>query len=321
MSNHLSGKNLTFPGGDARLDFTDVFAFAAPGDSSRTVLVMDSNTFATGTEFHPDAVYQLDIDTDGDDEPDIAFNMTFSVPVDGAQSMTVRRASGAAAAEMDAVGDVIVDSAPVSFRAEPQVVEANGVRCFAGLRSDPFFADLEGLFHDFAFTGADAFGDKNVFSVVLEVPNDMLGEGAEFGVWARINLRRDGQLVQVDRGAHPSLTAFFNAEDAKEEYNSRQPAGDRGKYHEPWSQVLEKAGYSGEEAGRALTVILPDILRYDRVKPASYPNGRSLTDDVFDARLSFVTHGQVPGDQTGHHSDLLADFPYLGHPHPAPASG
>jgi hypothetical protein len=30
--------------------------------------------------------------------------------------------------------------------------------------------------------------------------------------------------------------------------------------------------------------VLPDILRYDRARPAGYPNGRLLTDNVFDAR-------------------------------------
>jgi hypothetical protein len=124
---------------------------------------------------------------------------------------------------------------------------------------------------------------------------------------------------QWREGAHPSLTAFFNAEEAKEDYNARQPAGDRDHYTQAWSRVLEQSGYTGEEAGRALTVVLPDILRFDRSKPAAYPNGRTLTDDVFDARLAFVTPGQVPGDQTGPHTDLLADFPYLGHPHPTPA--
>jgi hypothetical protein len=84
--------------------------------------------------------------------------------------------------------------------------------------------------------------------------------------------------------------------------------------------VLQKSGYTGEEAGRALTIVLPDILHYDRSRPAAYPNGRTLTDDVFDARLAFVTHGQVAGDQTGPHTDVLADFPYLGNPHPAPAA-
>lgn len=318
MSNHLSGKNLTFPAGDARLDLTDVFAFASPADPDRCVLIMDANTFATGTEFHPDAVYQLHVDTDGDNEPDITFSTVFSEPRDGAQTATVYLATGAQAREMAAGGEVIVESAPVSFGAEPQVIDTGRLRFFAGRRSDPFFADLEGLMHDFQFTGADAFGDKDVFSIALEMPNDVIGENPSFGVWARINLKRDDGLVQVDRGAHPSLTAFFNAEAAKEEYNARQPAGDHDHYTEPWSQVLQKSGYTGEEAGRALTIVLPDILRYDRNSPASYPNGRTLTDDVFDARLAFVTNGHVSGDQTGPHSDLLADFPYLGNSHSAP---
>ncbi|HEY6681969.1 MAG TPA: hypothetical protein VI030_03290 [Propionibacteriaceae bacterium] len=53
-----------------------------------------------------------------------------------------------------------------------------------------------------------------------------------------------------------------------------------------------------------------------RFKPAGYPNGRTLTDDVFN-RLAFVAHGQVLGDRTGPHSDLLEEFPYRGHPHVA----
>jgi hypothetical protein len=67
-------------------------------------------------------------------------------------------------------------------------------------------------------------------------------------------------LVPIDRDGHPSLTAFFNADDAKEEYNARQPADDRAGYHELWSQVLQKlGGYSAEDATDALGVGLPDF--------------------------------------------------------------
>jgi hypothetical protein len=61
--------------------------------------------------------------------------------------------------------------------------------------------------------------------------------------------------------------------------------------------------------------VLPDILRYDRDRPAAYPNGRTLTDDVLDARLAMLTNGRVTGDHIGPHADLLAEFPYLGDPH------
>ena len=60
--------------------------------------------------------------------------------------------------------------------------------------------------------------------------------------------------------------------------------------------------------------MLPDILKYDSTRPASYPNGRGLTDDVFSARMAFLTHGAVTSDGLKPHDDLLALFPFLGLP-------
>jgi hypothetical protein len=62
--------------------------------------------------------------------------------------------------------------------------------------------------------------------------------------------------------------------------------------------------------------MLPDLLRYDPTRPASFPsNGRALTDDAADAFVTVATNGKVKGDKVGPHGDLLADFPYLGPPH------
>jgi hypothetical protein len=47
--------------------------------------------------------------------------------------------------------------------------------------------------------GHDDFGDNNVDSIVLEVPDDMLG-GPVIGVWASISRRSNGVLEQMDRG-------------------------------------------------------------------------------------------------------------------------
>ena len=41
MSHHYSGPNVTFPRGDARLDFTDLFAFPKPGGPEKSILIMD----------------------------------------------------------------------------------------------------------------------------------------------------------------------------------------------------------------------------------------------------------------------------------------
>jgi hypothetical protein len=83
MSNHFSAANLKSPGGDARLDLTDLFVFAAPDHPDRTVLIMNANPFTQGDGFHPDAVYRFNIDNDGDALADVAFSFTFSQPHHG----------------------------------------------------------------------------------------------------------------------------------------------------------------------------------------------------------------------------------------------
>jgi len=61
---------------------------------------------------------------------------------------------------------VLVEHAPVSFDSHARISEGDdGVRFFAGLRSDPFFFDLLGFLNGFKFTGSDFFVDKNVFSM------------------------------------------------------------------------------------------------------------------------------------------------------------
>ena len=57
--------------------------------------------------------------------------------------------------------------------------------------------------------------------------------------------------------------------------------------------------------------VLPDILRYDRTQPASYPDGRMPTDDVYSMRFAWLSHGKVPPTGLKPHEDLLDEFPYL----------
>lgn len=307
--------------GDARLDLTDLFAFTVPGD--RTVLIVNANPVAPsgGATFHPDAVYRIDVDTDGDHQADVAFSVVFSPPQGGKQTATVYRATGAQARAHEAGGEQIITNAPVSFGPEPVVVEAGPYKFSAGLRSDPFFADLDGIVKEFQWTGVDWGVDKNIFGIVLELPNDELAADPVIGVWARVSLHQDGQLKSVDRGAHPSLTAYFNAEDVKDAYNAGEPATDWDTYREPWTAALQHFGdYDTQAAEQALHTVLPDVLRYDRTKPAAYPNGRALTDDVTSARLSMLTNGKITSDHIGPHTDLLPRFPYLGTPHAQPAA-
>ncbi|MBH1936196.1 DUF4331 family protein [Streptomyces sp. AV19] len=316
MSHHLSGPNLRSPRGDARLDMTDLFAFS-PSDG-RTVLIMNVHPIAPaeGAALHPDAVYRVNVDTDGDHQADTAFSFVFSPPRDGRQTVTVYRADGERARAHEASGKVIVSDAPVSLGPEPVVVESGPYAFFAGLRSDPFFADLDGIVKDFQWTGVDWGADKNVLGMVLEMPDGELGTDPVIGVWGRVSLHSEGRLTSVDRGAHPSLTAYFNADDVKDAYNAGEPAQDWDTYREPWTAVLRHTGgYDDRAAEEALRTVLPDILRYDRGRPAAYPNGRTLTDDVTSARLTMLSGGKITTDRIGPHTDLLPGFPYLGLPH------
>ena len=317
VSNHFSGPNLKFPGDDARLDITDLYVFQSPDSRDRTVLVLDVNPLMTGSEFHPDAVYRINIDNDSDALADVAFTFTFSRPVQGTQSATVHHATGAQAREAEPGGELLAHDTPVGFDPTARAVDAGPCRLFIGVRSDPFFADVEGYLHGFEFTGDDLFAGKNVLAIVLEVPDEMLGADPVIGVWAEASVRRNGVLVQVDRGGQPSTTPFLNFEEAKAAYNAGHPTDDLRTYLQPWSERLrEIGGHSIDDATAAIRTVLPDILRLDRRVPAVYPNGRGLTDDVFDMRMSFLSQGKHTSDGVGPHTDLLSQFPYLGPPNP-----
>jgi hypothetical protein len=325
MSNHFSADKLKFPGDDRRLDFTDLFVFGSAEDPDKTVLIIDSNPTSapppipaptTGPEFHPDAVHRINIDTDGDAEADIAFTFTFSEVENGEQTGTAWYATGSEARQPEPAGERLTGSLPVSFDGAVRPVETGAIRLFAGLRSDPFFADVEGALHGFQWTGHDDFAENNVDSIVLEVPSEMLFADPVIGVWATISLRRDGELVQMDRGGHPTINPFINPDGEKNLYNSRQPADDVANYLGPWSKILEGSGYTPEEARAAAMQVLPDVLHYDRTKPATYPNGRIATDDVYSIRFDWLTHGKVPPSGLKPHTDLQAGFPYLGRPNP-----
>lgn len=324
MSNHYSGPNFAFPHGDARLDFTDLYAFPKPEDPSKSILIMNVHPSVgvnppgpTTTEpFAPEAIYEIKIDTDGDAIADIAYRVRFTSSEDGAQTATIRRVEGAQAAGTDEGGQVIVEGASVSMGREAQVTQAGDYRFFAGWRSDPFFFDA-GALNNFQFIGKDLFADKDVCSIVLEVSNAVLGL-KEVSLWARIVIRADGGgggWVQVDRGARASQVPFLTGEQ-NDSYRAGEPADD-ARFVAFFAHSLEHTGgLTPEEARQVAGTLLPDLLRYDPTRPVSYPqNGRRLSDDAADAFLTVITNGKITGDGIGPHGDLLPDFPYLGSPH------
>ena len=150
MSNHYSAANLRFPGDDARLDFTDIYAFQKPGDASQTTLIVNVNPYTTGisamppflmkSEFHSDGVYRINIDNDGDAYADAAFTFTFSELRHGMQTCTAYYATGSQARRPEPAGDVLISATPVGFDATARPVQAGPAGCSpasAAIRSLP----------------------------------------------------------------------------------------------------------------------------------------------------------------------------------------
>ena len=326
MSHHYSGPDFTFPHGDARVDVCDLYAFPKPQDASKSIFIMDVHPSVgvnppqptPADPFAPEAIYELKIDTDADAVANIAYRVRVSPLENGEQSATVRRVEGPNAAGMGDGGEAIIDDAPVSTGKEAQVTQAADYRFFAGWRSDPFFFDAVGAANDFQFTGEDFFADKDVCSIVLEVPNSELGDD-EVGLWHRTLVPADdGGWVQADRGAHTQQATLLCPSEEKEAYVSGEPVDD-ARFVDALAHTLEHAGgYAPGEAKRLAGSRLPDILPYDHTRPVAYPdNGRLLTDEVVDPMIALLTNGKVTEDGVGPHDDFLAEFPYLRPPHKA----
>lgn len=335
MSNHFTGLSLGPPMGDQRLDLCDLYAFPSPATPDNTVLILNANPKADA--LHPEAIYRLAIDNDGDLRDDIAFSFAFSEPVDGRQSVDVYLATDDGAESPEAVGERIFTGVEVSFGATPNIAVSDSFTFCAGARSDAFFFDFDGIKNLFdtsggrnftaphlgdtsPWTGVDSNLAANVFSIAIEMPTSALGANPDLRIWGRCSLRgEDGELLHVDRAGHPSVSSFFNTDETKEAYNAGEPVDDRENFIGQFIHLMgHTGGYSRDEAIAAIDAegTLPDMLTYDPSRPAKYPNGRTFTDDVIDYRLAFLTKGDCPPSGLSPHTDTMPEFPYLGPPHP-----
>jgi hypothetical protein len=341
MADHLdSSTKLTSPNGDPEADITDIYIFQKAGDPDKSILVLNVNPLAPtlADAFQHGAVYDMLIDTDGDAQADIGYRATFSENSNGEQFATVERTvRGPGEHGGDDHGhdhehhETIVEHAPVSFGSQAVITgdEDDDYRFFAGFRSDPFFFDLLAFLAGLKFTnpGSDFFIDKNVFGIVLEVPNRKgLGDNPKVGYWARTLIPRGGDpgdLVHDDQMGRPAINTVFNHGTDKDLFNVTPPARQRSTVTSSGMTFLQNfvstlealGGYSAAQATGVAEVLLPDILAYDYTSSPGFLNGRKLTDDVIDISLGLVTNGKITSDFVGPHTDYLAAFPYLGNPH------
>jgi hypothetical protein len=300
------------PNLDPRTDITDLFVFQNPQDPSRSILILNVNPEApTRAEaFDPQASYELKIDTNGDFEAEIAFHVLFSTPENGGQTATVYRLPDIPARGTGPVGEVIIQDAPVSFSQEAKITSQGSYRFFAGLRSEPFFADPDGFIDNMRWTGRDGWAGKNVFGIVLDVPNSDIGPQPQLGIWGRTMVLVHGTPTPVNQAGRPGNNVLRQGADT----NTTPPARQRECFFAQYVATFKTFGYSEIDANKLTLEWLPDILPYNYLDAGGYPNGRKLTDDIVDNLVEIMTQGKMKDDLLGPHTDYLTEFPYLGIP-------
>lgn len=321
-------------------DINDVYVFDG-SNASRTVFAMTTNPAINlfGGAFGTNVRYVINVDRTGDAVQDLAYVVRFGPVSSGAQSYAVTRYQGSNARSLK-VGALVGWG---STGGTGIGTGKDGLKVFAGVRSDPFFFDLTGFVGTVFGLGSDQLGSNptdffaglNTNAIVIEVPDDSLG-GTAIGVWGQTTWWDGSSWMPGDQMGRPAINTVFNnalvdpsSGTTKNRFNaippSQQRTGDGGQFKANIVATLENINaalgtgcpdYDAATANAIANILLPDVITYDTTTHAVGPlNGRALGDDVIDTELGLTTNGCVTSDGVGPHGDYLGHFPYLGQPH------
>ncbi|MBV8400169.1 MAG: DUF4331 family protein, partial [Acetobacteraceae bacterium] len=155
--------------GDPAVDITDFYAFPSPERPGNVVLIMNAFPMATPDSFFSDAViYRFRLrplarSTAGLSPGAVEYtiDVRFNDVPEGTAAQTGALATSDGREATFTVGET---------------VERDGLRCFAGLRSDPFFMDVEAAIRtdivgklSFAKQGANTVELRDTLSIVVEL--------------------------------------------------------------------------------------------------------------------------------------------------------
>jgi len=245
-----------------------------------------------------------------------AISYVYSQPKGGAQTFDVFLATGDEARSIEALGEKVVDGAGVSFGTDPNIVTGRRPHFFAGVRSDAFFFDFDGIKGLFDTSGGrnftaphlggespwtdkDSNTEANIFSMVMELPTGDLGADPEGPDLGRCSLRKDdGVLLHVDRAGHPSVSSFFNTDETKLEYNASEPESTTAPGGR--TSFVHLMGHTVATAGRrrsppsTRTAYCPTCSPTTRPSPPPTPTGASSPTTFINHRLAFLSKGDIP---------------------------
>lgn len=163
---------------DAAADIDDVYAWHTSSGHLVAVITF-GGPLAPGdaAPYDADTIYQVHIDSNGDNRPDKDITVRFGQASDGSWGVQVSDLPG---------GDAVVTGA-----VDTNIDAGGGLMVFAGVRDDPFFFDLTG-FQSTLSTGTlgfdssrDFFAGKNTTAIVLEMDTGAAtGSSHTIQLWA-----------------------------------------------------------------------------------------------------------------------------------------
>ena len=320
MSHHLDSP---IARQDIRLDITDLYVFR--GEVGTVFAINVCHSIAgpiPAPGFHPEGMYEFKIDVDGDAVEELTYRITFDArDADGKQRFVLRSIAGADAVDPHAAGTLLAQGST-----DEHVITAAGLRIWAGKAGDPFWIEpdvLHAVGHAFQDGTAidlsgwnphqakNLFAGHTVYSIVLEVPDDVLLSGTSdsrrIGVWAVATLATDaGGWRSINRVGLPMIHPLFTQynEDLGNRLNAGRPADDFRAYGTVVAKAIagvvsangttENPRTYGENVAHRF---FPNVLPYEVGTPAIFGfaawNGRSLTDNAPDVMFSIAANAPV----------------------------
>ena len=166
-------------------DITDFFAFESAEDADNTVFVVNVQSSlapaGNAATFDDNVLIEINIDNTGNLVEDLVIQ---AIPIDGTMYFFGPFAPDATGLTSTISEDNLVGSVAITTDSNAITSESDsGIKFFAGPREDPFFFDFT-QFNEviggnapggFNNPGVDTFDGTNVLSIVVEVPNSLLG--------------------------------------------------------------------------------------------------------------------------------------------------
>ena len=230
---------------DITADIADIYAFLSPNNPDKLVLAMTVNPFSVAGEagsynFSADVRYRFNIDTTGDAVAEHTIDFAFSPIVPEPQTFVATFPDGIV---VEGEASPPVEEVEGEMPDEPIIVDGPaGIRIYAGPRDDPFFFDFPrlkrvlescraGACDDGLFRPIDTFAGFNVSAIVVEVPVELISNGAaDLQIWGettrpRVAIRRTpvgnrrqrnlqqfqtvGSFQQIERMGNPVISTVL----------------------------------------------------------------------------------------------------------------